>query len=132
MSITLSDFLLICLAGGVGSMLRASMTSLLSHRLHPAGAIFVINALGSLLIGFAFGLALGLAPSAGAADLPKALILFGMGLLGGFTTVSTFALQVHELWLAGRGRAALATAGGSVLLCPLMAVLGLILALGAA
>lgn len=113
-------------------MLRASMTSLLSHRLHPAGAIFVINALGSLLIGFAFGLVLGAAPSAGGADLPKAFILFGMGLLGGFTTVSTFALQVHELWVAGRTRAALVAGGGSVLLCPLMAALGLFLALGAA
>lgn len=132
MTITLSDFLLICLAGGLGSMLRASMTSLLSHRLHPAGAIFVINALGSLFIGFAFGLALGFATSAGATELPKAFILFGMGLLGGFTTVSTFALQVHELWVAGRTRAALVAGGGSVLLCPLMAALGLFLALGVA
>ena len=130
MTITLSDFLLICLAGGLGSMLRASLTALLTRKLHPAGAVFGINALGSLLIGFAFGLALHGAPDMGAGEMPRAFLLFGIGLLGGFTTVSTFALQVQDLWQAGRARAALVVAGGSVLLCPLMAALGLMLAPG--
>lgn len=132
MTITFSDFLLICLAGGVGSILRASLTSLMGRRLHPAGAVFLINAVGSLLIGMAFGLALGIAPDfgAGEGELPTGFLLFGMGLLGGFTTVSTFALQVHELWLAGRVRAVLITAAGSVLICPLMAALGVFVVLG--
>lgn len=132
MTLTPFDFLLICLAGGLGSMLRASMTSLLTRSVHPAGAIFVINGLGSLLIGFAFGFALAFAPATGAAETPKLFFLFGMGFLGGFTTVSTFALQILELWLAGRTRTALLAAGGSVLLCPAMAALGLVLARGAA
>jgi len=130
MSITLSDFLLICLAGGLGSMLRASLTSLMTRASHPAGAIFVINSAGSLLIGLGFGIAASMVPDLEYGVLPKPFVLFGMGFLGGFTTVSTFALQVHELWLAGRARAALIAAGGSMLLCPLMAAFGLFLALG--
>jgi len=126
MNITVTDFVLICIAGGVGSMVRAGMGAVLTRALHPAAAVFVINGLGSFLIGGALGVFLATLAPFNATQAPAGFTYFAIGLLGGFTTVSTFALQVHVLWQQGQTRAALTAAFGSVLLCPLLAVLGLV------
>lgn len=125
MNIPLTDFILICIAGGVGSMARAGMGAVLTRAMHPAGAVFVINGLGSFLIGGALGVFLATLAPFNAAQAPAGFTYFAIGLLGGFTTVSTFALQVHVLWQQGQARAALSAALGSVLMCPLLAWLGL-------
>jgi fluoride exporter len=121
LSITVLDFLLICLGGGLGSILRAVMTARFARRLSVAGATLVINLSGSFLIGLAL-----------AASFAPHPLLEGMGLLvatagflGGFTTVSGFALQVLELARGGRWRGAGALACGTLAGCVLAAFAGL-------
>ncbi|MCC5966323.1 MAG: CrcB family protein [Natronohydrobacter sp.] len=124
MTISPFFFALICLAGGLGSVLRAALTARLSRKMQASVAILIINATGSFLIGAAFGRL----PDAGTVALPVGFSLLAIGLLGGFTTVSTFALQVLDIWQAGRRGFALQVALGSALLCPALAVLGVAVA----
>lgn len=124
MNITLTDFVMICVAGGVGSMARAGLAAGLTRIWHPAGAIFAINALGSFLIGVALGISLSSMAPFNATQAPIGFTFFAVGLLGGFTTVSTFALQIRALWREGKQVEAGGVALGSVLLCPLLALIG--------
>ena len=126
MAASLSDLLLICLGGGLGSMARASLAARLSTPLSPPGAVFVINASGSFAIGVALGLVLATVPLFdGGAAVPHWFTIFAVGLLGGFTTVSTYALQVLDLWRSGRAWQAGLFGLGSLIVCPLVAALGL-------
>jgi CrcB protein len=91
-------------AGGLGAALRVAMASwlepVLVARLPHAG-VLLVNLLGCLAIGFA------------AIALTQAhwrVIVLG-GLLGGFTTYSTFALFSVELGQAGRVGVLLAQCG---------------------
>lgn len=83
---------------------------------------FVVNVSGSLLIGFAlraftsFELA------------PEARAFLTVGLLGAFTTFSTFSLETVALLDDGRWSAALAYSLGSVLLGVFAVVMGGLLA----
>ncbi|MDW4574333.1 CrcB family protein [Microbacterium sp. M3] len=88
--------LLAALAGGVGAGLRYVVDRLLTPAGHggfPLG-IFVVNVTGS----FALGLITGL----GSAVAPEAALVLGVGLLGGYTTFSTVA--VESVLLAQRRR----------------------------
>ena len=76
----------------------------------------MVNVVGSFALGVVTG-----ALSAG--ELAWAL---GAGLLGGFTTFSTVAVETWLLGEAGRRRAALANAAGSVIACVAAAALGLL------
>ncbi len=88
----------------------------------PAGTL-IINVSGSLLIGLAMGLA------ASRLALTPALRLFLVtGLVGGYTTFSTFAYETYELINAGSLWRAAANAAGSVLLGLLAVVAGVMLA----
>lgn len=125
MTITFPDFLLICLAGGAGSAARAVLSGAIAKRQHPALAILVVNLSGSFLIGVALaGVMAQWAVFGGSSDL-RGFLIFSVGFLGGFTTVSTFALQVLDLAQAGQGRGAVALAFGSAVGCPLAALAGL-------
>lgn len=126
----MTAFLLVVIGGGLGSMARASLSALLVRRMPAAVAVLVINALGSLVIGIAVGLAFVALARFNLDAAPDAYTFFAVGLLGGFTTVSTFALQVHELWTGVSRRAAVTAAAGSVLICPLLAALGFWISLG--
>jgi len=90
--------------GGVGGMARLAVGSLVSRRLGgdlPWGTL-VVNLSGSLLIGLlAAWLGLPGAPAS------PAWSLLAIGVLGGYTTVSSFSLQVLRLWQQGRAAAAL-------------------------
>ena len=116
-------------------MVRASMSARLTALMPAAGAVFLINACGSFVIGAALGVVLTSVQgiNSGAA-LPLWFQIFAIGILGGFTTVSTGALQIHELWQRAERRTAVAVALGSVILCPALAATGLItvLAIGGA
>lgn len=105
-------FVLVFLGGGVGAVLRYSV-GLLVGRLTPTGldtphwlsmypvATLSVNLIGCGLIGLAWGL-MG-KPETGGEPLRLALIV---GVLGGFTTFSSFGWETLDL--LGEGRAATA------------------------
>ncbi len=97
------DYLLLAAAGAIGVLLRAGSVSLAVHLAGsgsgwaPQVATLAVNALGSLLFGVVSAVGtsrLGLSPAW------QAIIL--VGLLGGFTTYSSFAIQSVEMLAHGR------------------------------
>jgi CrcB protein len=120
----MNGFLMVFLGGGLGAAARHGINSfslVLFGTRYPWGT-FVINVSGSLLIGvLAEWFALQSQPSAN-------LRLFMVtGILGGFTTFSTFSLEVGLLHERGATGAALAYALLSVL-CGVLAMFGGMLA----
>ena len=79
---------------------------------------FLVNVSGSLLIGVLIAV-LGLLPAHHRLVRP----FLGVGVLGGFTTFSTYAVQSHELVRSGHPVLAMAYLGGTVL-AALLAVVG--------
>ena len=97
--------ILLALAGAAGTLLRAGCTAV-AIRLVGVGfpwGTLAVNVAGSL----AFGVLAGLARSRGLLGPVQESILL-VGLLGGFTTYSSFAFQTVELLAAGRPVAAAA------------------------
>ncbi|MFF4874563.1 fluoride efflux transporter FluC [Micromonospora sp. NPDC000668] len=92
-------------AGGVlGTLARAGLQAAFPH--HPGGfawATFGINVGGCLLIGVLMAVLghLGGGP-------PLARPFLGVGVLGGFTTFSTYAMDIHQAVAAGAPQIALA------------------------
>jgi CrcB protein len=81
--------LAITAAGGIGAVCRYVLDQLVQHR--TAGELpygtFLINVVGSLVL----GLVLGLATHHGLAS--QATLVIGTGFAGGFTTLSTWAWE---------------------------------------
>jgi fluoride exporter len=108
---TLYGFLTVFLGGGLGSAARHGI-NLLSIQFtglrYPVGT-FLINVLGSLLIGVLVEL------FALRMQLPANLRLFLVtGILGGFTTFSTFSLEIGLLHQRGQTGVAILYATASV------------------
>jgi CrcB protein len=96
--------LLIGAAGAVGTLLRAGCTTLATRLLGPGfpwGTIFV-NVVGSFVFGLVFAFA-----RTRAMPTEQEVVLL-VGLLGGFTTYSSFAFQSAEMLSGGRPAMALA------------------------
>lgn len=109
---TVLNCVFVGLGGLVGSVLRY-LVSLLPLR-HASGFPLVtlgINVLGA----FVLGLIMALAGKNASID-PRALLFLKVGVCGGFTTFSTFALEAHTLIGAGRPATALLYALLSVVL----------------
>jgi CrcB protein len=94
------------MGGFLGSALRFTVSGV-AHGLFPAKAFpigtLVVNVVGCLVIGFLGGMA----------DLrqlfgPQARLFLFIGLLGGFTTFSTFAYETFQLGQDGQTIRALA------------------------
>ena len=96
--------LLIGIAGAVGTLLRAGCTTLAAKLLGPGfpwGTIFV-NVVGSFAFGAIFA-------TFRTRAMPTELeVVLLVGLLGGFTTYSSFAFQSAEMLSSGRPAMALA------------------------
>lgn len=97
----MKEIILIGIGGGVGAICRFLLTRvihLFSGAAFPYGTL-VVNILGSFLITF---LSVALIDRVGewSSEL-RALLL--IGLLGGFTTFSTFTYDVVNLWESGEG-----------------------------
>ncbi len=111
---------------GAGSFLGGSARFILSLLIRTAGkgfpwATFTVNILGSLLIGFLWGL------TARNANVPSWLSLFLMvGFCGGFTTFSTFSKESMALLQVGSYVTFLFYAIGSVVIGLLCVWLGYI------
>ncbi len=109
MPVLLKNILLVGLGGMAGSMLRYLAAHLIRHDSIPY-ATFVVNILGSLLIGLVMGMA---SREAGFANWR---LLLATGLCGGFTTFSAFAWENMQLLQHARyGVFAMYTIGSLVL-----------------
>jgi len=110
---TFAHWIALALAGGLGTVARAGVTTVATRLFgtgFPWGTI-AVNILGAL----AFGVIVGATRSR--VSLPEEIekILL-VGLLGGFTTFSSYAFQVVELWESGRPGLAIASVVASNLL----------------
>jgi len=103
MSIDPLALLAVAGGGGVGGIARLAVGDLVARRLgtgFPWGTL-AVNLSGALLMGMLVGV-LGLpGPEAG-----RSWSLLAIGLLGGYTTVSSFSLQTLSLWQQRRTAAA--------------------------
>ena len=116
------QWLMIALGGALGSMARFAavgyFTPMLNYRF-PIGT-FLVNIVGSLLIGIAYVLL-----------VEKTLLsaewrlFFITGILGGFTTFSAFSLEMLQMWQEGHVFNSMAYATSSVFLGLLFAYLGM-------
>jgi CrcB protein len=114
-------FLLLALAGGVGSACRLLVDGVVRSRMttaYPIGTT-IINVTGSLLLGLLTGLVL-----SGLVAEEWRLVL-GTGFLGGYTTFSTASFETVRLIGERRFVAALANGLGMLAVSAIAAGLGL-------
>lgn len=111
-------------AGAIGAPVRYLVDGAISDRVggtFPWGT-FVVNATGSLALGFLTGLALYHAFPA----TPK--VVLGTGFCGAYTTFSTFSFETVRLAQEGALGAAIRNAAGTLLTGAAAAAVGLALA----
>lgn len=114
---------MIMFGGALGSAARFYLSDFVQNKfnlLFPFGTMSV-NVLGSFVIGFLWGIA-----EESALSVNWRVFLF-TGILGGFTTFSTFALETFNLMRDGEYKFALLSFLGNNLLGFLFAFLGFIL-----
>ncbi|HDZ48591.1 hypothetical protein LCGC14_0037400 [marine sediment metagenome] len=123
----LTSLLLVAVGGALGGMGRFAISNLLAHYLgkaFPWGTL-AVNASGAFLAGWLLGtLAI---PTV---QISPLWLLTVVGLLGGYTTVSSFSLQTIELWQSGRQRRAAINVVTTLLLGLVMVTLGWVVAGG--
>lgn len=100
--------LLVAAAGSIGVALRYALGLAFGRAGFP-WVTLAVNVLGSLLLGVLLGLTVGREPR------PPVVAILGTGLLGGFTTFSTFSVEAAQLLRDGRAGAALGYVLASVL-----------------
>jgi CrcB protein len=90
----------VAVLGGFGALARFGLTLLVADRLHPHLPVgtLAVNVSGALLLGLL----------AGAAVEGDARLLLGAGLLGSYTTFSTWMVETQRIEEAGRRRIAVA------------------------
>jgi CrcB protein len=120
---TLKHIFLVFLGGGIGSALRYLLSkSLYPLFSSPISGTFVVNIIGSLLIGLVIGLEI-----KNMIDKPLFLLLV-TGFCGGFTTFSAFSLENYNLFKSGDYLQAFIYIFSSVILGLLAVGLGFLLA----
>jgi CrcB protein len=89
----MSTVIWVALGGALGSAARYGLAGAVNYRWHPWGTV-TINVLGALVLGLLVGIWGFRADS----DMRVGV---AVGLLGGFTTFSTFAVDAIHLWEHG-------------------------------
>lgn len=119
------QYLIVALGGALGAMARFGASRLVTA-MAPVGfpwSTLAVNVFGSLFAGLTFGIIMQYADV-----LSEELKLFAMiGFLGAFTTFSTFSLETVELLQHGLVLKALLSVLLNVVVCVLLAWLGMLL-----
>ena len=118
----MSTYIAIAFGGAIGAVSRYWLYSAV-QRLHDSGfplGTFVVNVLGSFLIGVFFVL---LAEKAQISEQWRPIIV--VGFLGGLTTFSTFSLDALLLFEQGHYNTALFYIISSIVLCLIAAFAGM-------
>lgn len=125
MSPHLFHFLSICLAGAVGTGARFLTSEFVQHTFGEAfpHSTFLINITGSFL--FSVIMVIGLNTTALS---PTLRIVLTTGLLGGFTTYSSFNYETLQYFQNGEFGRGIIYMVGTVLACLLAGIAGLMLA----
>ena len=109
----MNSYFAVAIGGAVGATLRF----VVSEWAGTPQATLIVNAVGSLLLGIC------MAALANEMISKEMTLLLGTGILGAFTTMSTFSMETVEMWGDDKTKAA-----GYVLitmiLCPLLAYAG--------
>lgn len=102
------------LGGAIGSGARYLAVGAVQRHLGTAlpWGTLAVNLLGSFLLGVLLPIGL-----RGTALSPTAVIALSVGVLGGFTTYSSFSVETLTLMQQGSHAAALANVAGTLLLC---------------
>jgi len=103
--------------GAMGALLRFWVTESMPSETMPMGTL-TANLLGSLLLGSVVA-----ALAANTLTETQAL-LFGTGLLGAFTTMSTFSMETVTMWQEKEWSAMGTYVLLTVILCPVLAFIG--------
>ncbi len=120
-------YLAVMAGGAVGTGLRLALSTWFDTHFgvsFPVGTLFV-NITGCFIIGLFAGLT---APSGFFQISPMTSQTIIIGVLGGYTTFSSFGLQTHRLLLDGRSLHAMLNILSSITLCLLAVWLGQLLA----
>jgi CrcB protein len=98
----------VAILGGVGALARFGLTLLVADRFHPHLPVrtLAVNVSGSFLLGL----------MAGAAVKDDARLILGAGLLGAYTTFSTWMVETQRIGEAGRRRIAVTNVVLSIVL----------------
>src|SRR3954469_5846056 len=91
----LQNYLLVAVGGAIGSMLRYSFYLLVKNSHFPL-ATFIVNLLGSLIIGLVLGISI-----KHAAFNNNWRLFLATGICGGFTTFSAFSYESFSLLKSG-------------------------------
>jgi CrcB protein len=128
MTATLSNFLLVFLGGGLGSICRYALSlALAPWQPRFPWATLLANGLACLALGYLIGLQ----AETGTQGLSTAKrLLLATGFCGGFSTFSTFTAENWQLWHSGQALAALLNLLANLALCLLCLWWGLRWALG--
>tara|TARA_Y100000768_G_C23950929_1_gene670178 strand:+ start:1085 stop:1456 length:372 start_codon:yes stop_codon:yes gene_type:complete len=108
---------IVTLGGAIGAGLRYAVGEWLSTDSFPYATLSV-NLVGSFLLGI---LAIGLTQNLVSTNLA---LLLGTGVLGAFTTMSTFSVETVEMFDNGQGGSAIVYVLVTMMLCPLLALIG--------
>ena len=121
----MSKLVFVIIGGGAGAAARYAVGSTAERLLGtawPYGTL-ICNVAG----GLAMGLLVGVLAHKGGADQERIRLLFGVGVLGGFTTFSAFSLETALMIEKSKYGQAFGYAAGSVLLSVAALFAGLIL-----